>query len=1087
MVPPLHPCAVFSAAFLAVAAAAPPTWPSPRWDELEWLIYQDAGHAASQFSSPFVPCSDFNAVTLRMTFHDVAGHVAADKIRGIDASLRYELNYTENVLTFNEVYFYITNFANQRLSISDAEVAAIVSAVANCDGPSVPLRAGRVDAMQPNPADAFRPSHTTDTISELIGNFSVIGFNQSEFITLIACAHTLGGVEHDEDPTIVSDADNKIMFDNTNLIYDHLIVQEYLDGTVPDPLIVGPAATNVDLRIFSSDGNVTISKLNSHDAYFDACVVSLAKALESVPAASVLSDVLVPYEVKPSQVHYDIIDNLLTFAGEIRVRITDTNVSSVILKVKDDGSKIQTNAVDELATGGYPTETFETINDTAVSQYSVSVAYANGTNVTFDNNGALFPIEPSVFYSTSLSCVSPQDVMNWTATIVAAIKSSLTSSPVNLVLTYGVRNPDDYVPAADLFETTIEMTKMDDQNSTASGYVLYSASFSINAWTQNQATFDIVVGTSSSNVTDAFHKLTDLVGRDCPANVVSLDWSLNYVNIDLGGTSVRKMIGVNGVWPPDAVYANFGDTLQINLASESASNQLDVPTALHFYGIHQSGSPQYDGYSLVTQCPIPSKSNFTYTVLLNQTGTFWIEGSYGGQSVDGLRVPLIVRSTSDPKYNNDYIVRLTEWYDEDYSSLFGQFSSKLNPLGTLPTPVAILANEQYNASLHFNTGETNMLRLISMASQLSMTIAIDAHNMTIVEIDGSAVEQYEVTSLRIAPGQRFGVLVTGVQDTNTTIFNYRMHITQQVANADADGTEAVAGALATLLDISYADGNPYATTIDTTEGGGIVILYNDTILPLLTPAVPTEVLKPTQQIILNAEIQMMNDGTARGTFNDIAYFKPAVPSLMTALSIGEALQTEPEVYGADTNPFILESGVTEIIILNQDVTNALPFDDDDEADDEEDDDDDDDTTSGFPTRDTVQIPSSSFAVLRFRNDNPGVWLLHCSNVFWRDFGFAATLVETPALLPAASTLDSEFSQTCAADDISFTGNAAGKIGTDMTGYVGSPPIAVNGTTPAFWGTLIGCTISLAVMIFAVYIFHIPDDVLADRLYGKKQD
>lgn len=32
-------------------------------------------------------------------------------------------------------------------------------------------------------------------------------------------------------------------------------------------------------------------------------------------------------------------------------------------------------------------------------------------------------------------------------------------------------------------------------------------------------------------------------------------------------------------------------------------------------------------------------------------------------------------------------------------------------------------------------------------------------------------------------------------------------------------------------------------------------------------------------------------------------------------------------------------------------------------------------------RDTVQIPTRGYAVLRFRAENPGVWLFHC-HVLW---------------------------------------------------------------------------------------------------------
>lgn len=37
--------------------------------------------------------------------------------------------------------------------------------------------------------------------------------------------------------------------------------------------------------------------------------------------------------------------------------------------------------------------------------------------------------------------------------------------------------------------------------------------------------------------------------------------------------------------------------------------------------------------------------------------------------------------------------------------------------------------------------------------------------------------------------------------------------------------------------------------------------------------------------------------------------------------------------------------------------------------------------SRIALRDTVQIPSRGYAVLRFRADNPGVWLFHC-HILW---------------------------------------------------------------------------------------------------------
>jgi FtsP/CotA-like multicopper oxidase with cupredoxin domain len=43
-------------------------------------------------------------------------------------------------------------------------------------------------------------------------------------------------------------------------------------------------------------------------------------------------------------------------------------------------------------------------------------------------------------------------------------------------------------------------------------------------------------------------------------------------------------------------------------------------------------------------------------------------------------------------------------------------------------------------------------------------------------------------------------------------------------------------------------------------------------------------------------------------------------------------------------------------------------------------------------RDTVQIPRRGYAVLRFRADNPGVWLFHC-HVMWHLAGGMAMVVD----------------------------------------------------------------------------------------------
>jgi FtsP/CotA-like multicopper oxidase with cupredoxin domain len=62
-----------------------------------------------------------------------------------------------------------------------------------------------------------------------------------------------------------------------------------------------------------------------------------------------------------------------------------------------------------------------------------------------------------------------------------------------------------------------------------------------------------------------------------------------------------------------------GDVISVTLV-----NDLPYETSIHFHGLWQRGSAQYDGVPSVTQCPIPPGQTFEYRVpTVGQAGTFW--------------------------------------------------------------------------------------------------------------------------------------------------------------------------------------------------------------------------------------------------------------------------------------------------------------------------------------------------------------------------------------------------------------------------------------------------------------------------------
>lgn len=72
-------------------------------------------------------------------------------------------------------------------------------------------------------------------------------------------------------------------------------------------------------------------------------------------------------------------------------------------------------------------------------------------------------------------------------------------------------------------------------------------------------------------------------------------------------------------------------------------------------------------------------------------------------------------------------------------------------------PLALLS------MVNVTEGMTYRLRLINSGQLVMLNFAIEQHNLTIVQVEGTNIEPVNVTSIDIAPGQRYDVLVTADQ------------------------------------------------------------------------------------------------------------------------------------------------------------------------------------------------------------------------------------------------------------------------------------------------------------------------------------
>ncbi|CAA7271521.1 unnamed protein product [Cyclocybe aegerita] len=291
-------------------------WPSPHYDVLEALLYEGRRVDGSNMASLQHPCklrgstqASIGAEWLRLAYHDSATHDSLAGTGGLDASIAFELDREENIGDgMHQTLSDFETFSNKYVSRADVIALGTTFAVASCGGPIIPFRGGRIDTYSAGPPGVPEPHQDLPTHTAL---FKRQGFDETDMITLVACGHTLGGVRSHDFPTIVppnSDPtiSNVNLFDSTHA-FDNNVITQYLDGTTENPLVtVGNTTLRSDLRIFSSDGNATFSRLTLSEMFMQSCSNVLERMLNTVPSYVTLTEPIDLLHAKVASSHLTI-------------------------------------------------------------------------------------------------------------------------------------------------------------------------------------------------------------------------------------------------------------------------------------------------------------------------------------------------------------------------------------------------------------------------------------------------------------------------------------------------------------------------------------------------------------------------------------------------------------------------------------------------------------------------------------------------------------------------------------------------------------------------------------------------------------
>ncbi|KAL8191612.1 hypothetical protein R6Q57_028343 [Mikania cordata] len=228
----------------------------------------------------------------------------------------------------------------------------------------------------------------------------------------------------------------------------------------------------------------------------------------------------------------------------------------------------------------------------------------------------------------------------------------------------------------------------------------------------------------------------------------------------------KSVITVNGKFPGPRVLAREGDRVVIKVVNHVSNN-----ITIHWHGIRQLRTGWADGPAYITQCPIQTGQSYIYNfTIVGQRGTLWYHAhiSWIRATLYGPIIILPRKNESYPfvKPYKEVPIMLGEWWKADTEAVVNQAiqtgagpnNSDSYTINGFPGPSKnCSSNETYR--LKVKPGKTYLLRLINAALNDELFVKIANHTFTVVDADASYVKPFETDAIFIAPGQTSNILL----------------------------------------------------------------------------------------------------------------------------------------------------------------------------------------------------------------------------------------------------------------------------------------------------------------------------------------
>ncbi|RVW37419.1 Laccase-21 [Vitis vinifera] len=486
--------------------------------------------------------------------------------------------------------------------------------------------------------------------------------------------------------------------------------------------------------------------------------------------------------------------------------------------------------------------------------------------------------------------------------------------------------------------------------------------------------------------------------------------------------STKSMMTVNDSFPGPVIRIHRGDTVYVNVHNED-----DFGVTIHWHGVKQTRNSWSDGPDHITQCKIEPGTNFTYEVIFgnDQEGTLWwhAHSDWTRASVHGAIVVLPAEGTTYPypEPDGEELIILGSWYVGDLNEMLEEDLSIPNI--TTPKSDAYTINGQLgdlvacsgSETIHrwsVDYGKTYLLRIVNAAVNSELFFAISQHNLTIVGTDGTYTKPTVTSYIMIDPGQTIDVLVTANQSPS----QYYMAARQFVS-----------------FDPTVTDFNNMTATA--------ILQYRGNYTPPDIPSFPTtlpsfhDLDSALRFLPLLRSLASQSTHHIAASLNNISFMDPSSDILLAYYRHIKGVYTTdfpdypPSSYNftGDDWPSSITKLATKVKVLNYNESVEIIFQGTNMLDEAEDhplhlhgytfyvvgmgrgnfNNETDPKWYNLvdpPERNTIVVPKNGWVALRFRANNPGVWLWHCHFDKHFTWGMATVFIVKNGKTPETSLL-----------------------------------------------------------------------------------